>query len=721
MSLVDKICYYQRNLEKYVDDKERILHCISKLHNLPVTVQHLQETGVGRTVNSFRKYEGTVGDAARALVFKWKTMVADEESSDGEDEDEPCVPDVHKNYPDSQASPKAVDLQENASSDQSIESKYKENKSRHREGKSETTTKYNTMCSSKSKTEDKHELNNKSKHSSKHHSHSEKKSLIIEKESKSSKSNVKKEETHSSTKQSHNKTDDSMKKDKINLTVRDNEDDSRKRKGDTVNVSKENKKRRLTDVKTDEEKSKLLNGDKNFSCSKSSGSNEQSDKQKKQEKSKSSSVKLKPEELNNKTKDSGEKQKFKKDEDKNHKKHDAKKESSHHSKKESSKVRSSSDKDHNKSKEKNIKSEHAENKSKRTKIKVKQEINSDDGIDCNSGTSFAEALGMCTVSQPLKKRANNSLAQSSSKLVKTERLSPPISNKKIAVKTEPESSDASNPSLLAPNIKLEPLSADLVTFTLPEISPNYKPLPHVNSISSRREEFKPIDDIIYVKNQRTKVYSGNKPTARYGAKVPTLYELCLRVLMDNIDALEYTGGVPYDILKPVLERASAEQLFTLEHYNPYLIEDTDTLWEYHCNKEFRSMERKEMESWRDMYMRCLDEREAKLKNVTANIKQSIDNSVPVRSTKLAYVDNVVKPPRNILKKQAKYGTASAIPVTASSVKKKLSSPAANNATNIAVPAPPMVRFKASTSNNGKKTKAPLMAKALQLIKGRYKR
>lgn len=94
--------------------------------------------------------------------------------------------------------------------------------------------------------------------------------------------------------------------------------------------------------------------------------------------------------------------------------------------------------------------------------------------------------------------------------------------------------------------------------------------------------------------------------------------------------------------------------------------------------------------------RCLDEREAKLKNVTANIKQSIDNSVPVRSTKLAYVDNVVKPPRNILKKQAKYGTASATPVTVSSVKKKLSSPAANNATNIAVPAPPMVRFKASS-------------------------
>lgn len=58
-----------------------------------------------------------------------------------------------------------------------------------------------------------------------------------------------------------------------------------------------------------------------------------------------------------------------------------------------------------------------------------------------------------------------------------------------------------------------------------------------------------------------------------------------------------------------------------------------------------------METWRDMYMRCLDERDARLKALTANIKQSQDKSLPVRQTKLAYVDSVVKPPRNIARKQ----------------------------------------------------------------------
>lgn len=139
-------------------------------------------------------------------------------------------------------------------------------------------------------------------------------------------------------------------------------------------------------------------------------------------------------------------------------------------------------------------------------------------------------------------------------------------------------------------------------------------------------------------------------------------------------ALEYTGGVPYEIIKPVVDKATPDQLFTLEHFNPYLIEDTDPLWQSHCCKRFRNKQRQEMESWREMYMvitkhshflkqflgkiiyclnfqRCCDEQEAKLKSLTANIKLSQDKSLPVRQTKMAYVDSIVKPPRNIARKQ----------------------------------------------------------------------
>lgn len=41
----------------------------------------------------------------------------------------------------------------------------------------------------------------------------------------------------------------------------------------------------------------------------------------------------------------------------------------------------------------------------------------------------------------------------------------------------------------------------------------------------------------------------------------------------------------------------------------------------------------------------------KLKLLTKNIKLSQDKSTPVRQTKLAYVDSVAKPPRNVARSQ----------------------------------------------------------------------
>lgn len=72
--------------------------------------------------------------------------------------------------------------------------------------------------------------------------------------------------------------------------------------------------------------------------------------------------------------------------------------------------------------------------------------------------------------------------------------------------------------------------------------------------------------------------------------------------LSYFSALEYTGGVPYDLLKPVLQHATPEQLFMLEHHNPYLIEDTGDLWQFHCQREFRTKQRQDMETAREMYM-----------------------------------------------------------------------------------------------------------------------
>lgn len=74
-----------------------------------MTVPHLRDTGVGRTVNALRKYNGVVGDASKALVAKWKEMVAQEDSS-GEEEEEGCVADTSETYKDSPDSPPQTDI-----------------------------------------------------------------------------------------------------------------------------------------------------------------------------------------------------------------------------------------------------------------------------------------------------------------------------------------------------------------------------------------------------------------------------------------------------------------------------------------------------------------------------------------------------------------------------------------------------------------------------------
>jgi len=56
------------------------MSCISKLSRLPITVQNLQTTGIGRVVNNLRKYDGIIGESAKTLVIQWKNVVKIEET-----------------------------------------------------------------------------------------------------------------------------------------------------------------------------------------------------------------------------------------------------------------------------------------------------------------------------------------------------------------------------------------------------------------------------------------------------------------------------------------------------------------------------------------------------------------------------------------------------------------------------------------------------------------
>lgn len=260
---------------------------------------------------------------------------------------------------------------------------------------------------------------------------------------------------------------------------------------------------------------------------------------------------------------------------------------------------------------------------------------------------------------------------------------------------------------------------------LPEINPNYKPLPRVpirddpaDYITSKMSEEEALNIMLQSKsNRRSKVYSGKVSGLSF---VPTLYEACIRVLQENIDALEFTGGIPFEILRPVLERASPQQLLNLEDFNSYLLEDTNVLWEVHCKRDFRKMKLEEMETWREMWIRCFEERERKLRSLTQNLQQKfVSKAEPKRTTKLAFVDSAVKVPKSVARAQAKFGTA-APSATAAKPGKANEVAARKTAMQNVQRAERAANTPRPVSAKNKKV-APLMAKTRQFFKKAFRR
>jgi elongin-A len=307
-------------------------------------------------------------------------------------------------------------------------------------------------------------------------------------------------------------------------------------------------------------------------------------------------------------------------------------------------------------------------------------------MDGSQGIGFAEALALFDMPSSSKKKD----LQLADKIVTVKSKSPSKSSKDF--KTPSSSSSSTNnekssskdskkslqaltapPKLLTQKLKLEPLP-DIVSDLPVDVSiPDYRPMPLSSAVKdyintsvlgssalpmNSRPLPKYTDAELLVqsfssKANRTRVFSGN----RVQRSVPSLFEMCIRVLKENIDFLSETGGVPFDILKPVLEHAKPDQLTNIEYYNPYIMEESDVLWEPHCKRKFRTRKREEMESWREMYERCEREDVAKLNRLTKNIKHNQETtSNGVQKTKMAFVDSMVKPPRNIMRKQEIFGT-----------------------------------------------------------------
>ncbi|KAM6085276.1 elongin-A-like isoform 2-T2 [Theristicus caerulescens] len=222
-------------------------------------------------------------------------------------------------------------------------------------------------------------------------------------------------------------------------------------------------------------------------------------------------------------------------------------------------------------------------------------------------------------------------------------------------------------------------------------------------------------------NSKMQVYSGTKTVCL--SKMLTLYEQCIRVLQNNIDSLHEVGGVPFEILEPVLTRCTPEQLFRIEEFNPMFTEESDHLWKKHCQRDFKNESLLEYESWREMYLRLFNQREEKLKMLTKNILSAQSEKPKGRQVKMAYVTSAAKPPRNIRRQQEIHGTAGPVAQLHPIEKCKTRIPESRDRNNTSSNLIPTSNSGSSSviNQDGKKPIkkiAPIMRKTLKALKNR---
>ncbi|NXA50244.1 ELOA1 protein, partial [Nothocercus julius] len=230
-------------------------------------------------------------------------------------------------------------------------------------------------------------------------------------------------------------------------------------------------------------------------------------------------------------------------------------------------------------------------------------------------------------------------------------------------RTSEKKAEKSVPEPPKPNRILLDVVPTLPDIPLPPIQANYRPLPSIESIScsqtKRRAVSSPLEEAEAGftgrrLNSKMQVYSGSKTA--YLPKMMSLYQQCIRVLSNNIDSIYEVGGVPFSVLEPVLEKCTPEQLYRIEECNYALIEDTDQLWHNHCLRDFKNEKPQEFESWREMYLRLHDAREQRLLMLARNIGSAHANKPKGRVAKMAFVNSAAKPPRDVRRRQEKFGT-----------------------------------------------------------------
>ncbi|UJR35246.1 hypothetical protein I4U23_028010 [Adineta vaga] len=132
---------------------------------------------------------------------------------------------------------------------------------------------------------------------------------------------------------------------------------------------------------------------------------------------------------------------------------------------------------------------------------------------------------------------------------------------------------------------------------------------------------------------RQAIYSGKRASR---TNIPSLQDLCVDVLKDNVEDISHThfNRLPYELVKPILDIATPQQLNDIVYNNPDYFDEVQPLWQKFCSIHYKDAELDEDETYYDLYQRKFNENEARLKYITELAKKKKEQTVDTgRQTK----------------------------------------------------------------------------------------
>jgi hypothetical protein len=195
--------------------------------------------------------------------------------------------------------------------------------------------------------------------------------------------------------------------------------------------------------------------------------------------------------------------------------------------------------------------------------------------------------------------------------------SEPVKNTPIVINNQFNTQQMKKPTIKSEDHSISTAIASSIV-SLEHLQPPSRPSQSQSIVSSK----KPVEtyNILRSKQGRQAIYSGKRTTR---TMVPSLQDLCVETLKDNVDVVCRThfNRLPYDVVKPILDSATPEQLHLIIDNNPDYVDDAEPLWQHFCLIHFKDAQRDEFETYYELYQRKVDEKEERLRRITEIAKR----------------------------------------------------------------------------------------------------